>query len=1099
MGDYWETWKVFYTDNLMSEYHYVEKPFLDQLDALGWDVIDQGEGIPVDPAISHRSDFREVVLKDIFKDSVRQLNLTEDGKEWLNDKQLDDLFEELTRHPDKSLLEANMDVLQRLYKITVDMNEVTGEEYPVVKLIDFQNWRNNRYLAINQFRIDTPGRVKDHIRPDIVLFVNGLPLVVVECKDANAFTSDPMAEGIKQLRRYSDQREETIAAGLKEGEERLFHFNQLMISTTGEEARFGSITSTDDYFYEWKSIFPEEYQEFKPPLGIGKVRSQETLIQGMLAPQILLDIVRNFIIFMNIGEHMVKVICRYQQYRAVSKIIGRLREKPTPTERSGTIWHTQGSGKSLTMVFLVRKLRRCDDLKDYKVIMVIDRVDLEDQLGKTAALTDEKVRYLDSTAAVKERLSGDQSNLNIVMVHKFKEAESRLPDYVSDAIGQHKNDDRVGQPPPEYNVFGTVNESERILMLVDEAHRTQSSELGNNLFEAFPNATRIAFTGTPLITERHSKKTWQRFGNYIDQYKLQDAVEDGTTVQILYEGRTADTAIADKHQFETKFEDLFGDLTDEQLLAIKKKYGATGDILDAEKRIEAIAQDLVKHYIENILPNGFKAQVVCHSKMAAVHYKTYIDKALTDWLDQEKTSDTPDKEMIRAVEFLQSAVVVSSEGTNEKAVITQARKHAREVDAIENFKKQFDYSRPETSIAILIVCDMLLTGFDAPVEQVMYIDKKIREHNLLQAIARVNRVATGKTRGYVVDYIGLARHLREALSIYSSDDQDEILASLQDVTTEMPILESRYQRLINLFKNKGEFNIQDFVEQRINDTQKQFDVLEQAIELMEDIKSRESFRVYYKKFMQSMDIVLPHSLAQPFKIPMKRFGYILAKVRERYKDDSLNITHAGEKVKKLVNEHLISLGINPKIPPVELYSPHFMEQVKKNKSTRARASEMEHAIRKHCKINWEKDPALYKKMVDKLDGLIKKHQEDWDKLAEQLELLGDEVISGREGDPDDTIEAPFRDLIADMAFKEDSITEQHLAVLDELTHRLLAKLRETIGIIDFWENGFEVKRLKGELSDILLSSNIDEIIAESEHIVTEITALARVRHHDIIG
>lgn len=1083
----------------MSEYRFVEQPFLTQLTALGWEVIDQGEGIPKDPAVSHRTDFREVVLKDIFKQSVSKLNLTDAGHEWLNDKQLDDLFDELTNQTGKTLLEANMDVLQRLYKTTVDKNEVTGEEYPVVNLIDFLHWQNNHFIAINQFRIDTPGRVKDHIRPDIVLFVNGLPLVVVECKDANAYTSDPMAEGIKQLRRYSDQREETIAAGLKEGEERLFHFNQLMISTTGEQACFGTITSTEDYFFEWKSIYPEKYQTFDPPLGTDTIRSQETLIQGMLAPETLLDIVRNFSIFMNVGEAMVKVISRYQQYRAVCKIIDRLRTKPTAVERSGTIWHTQGSGKSLTMVFLIRKLRRCEDLKDHKVIMVIDRIDLEDQLGTTAALTDEKVQYIDSANAVKDKLAGDSSNLNMVMVHKFKEAESRLPEYVSDVLGAYRADSRTVETPPLYNLFGTVNDSERILMLIDEAHRTQSSDLGNNLFEAFPNATRIAFTGTPLITERHTKKTAERFGDYIDKYKLQDAVEDGTTVQILYEGRTADTAIMDKHGFETRFEDLFRDRSDEEILAIKKKYGATGDILEAEKRIEAIAADMVKHYVENILPNGFKAQVVCHSKMAAVHYKTYIDKALAATLEKERAKAEKDEDLIKALEFLQTAVVVSSEGTNEKAVITQARKHAKEVDAIEQFKKKFNYAKPETGIGFLIVCDMLLTGFDAPVEQVMYIDKKIREHNLLQAIARVNRVATGKTRGYVVDYIGLARHLKDALSIYSADDQEEILASLQDVSTEMPVLESRYQRLVNVFKNNGVQAIQDFVEQRIKDTEQQFEVLEQTIELMEDIKLRESFSVYYKKFMQSMDIVLPHSLAQPFKIPMKRFGYILAKVRERYKDDSLNITSAGEKVKKLVNEHLISLGINPKIPPVELYSPHFMDQVKKNKNPKARASEMEHAIRKHCKVHWQEDPALYKKLSEKLDGLIKKHAEDWDKLAEQLELLGDEVVQGRTGTDEATIEAPFKDLIADMAFKGNTIADVERSQLDQVTHQLLQKLRDTIGIIDFWENSFEVKRLKGELSDILLASNLPALIQESEHLVTELTALAKIRHHDILN
>ena len=229
------------------------------------------------------------------------------------------------------------------------------------------------------------------------------------------------------------------------------------------------------------------------------------------------------------------------------------------------------------------------------------------------------------------------------------------------------------------------------------------------------------------------------------------------------------------------------------------------------------------------------------------------------------------------------------------------------------------------------------------------------------------------------------------------------------------------------------------------------------------------------------------------------FRSIIAKVRERYKDDSLNITSAGEKVKKLVNEHLISLGINPKIPPVELYSPQFMDQVKKNKSAKARASEMEHAIRKHCKVNWEKDPALYKKMSEKVDALIDKHKEDWDKLAEQLEILGEEVVEGRTGDKDETIEAPFKDLIADMAFNGNPVSDDDMKTLDTVTHDVVEKFRETIGIVDFWENGFEVKRLKGELSDILLASNLEALVNESDHLVTEITALAKVRHGDLLS
>ena len=252
-----------------------------------------------------------------------------------------------------------------------------------------------------------------------------------------------------------------------------------------------------------------------------------------------------------------------------------------------------------------------------------------------------------------------------------------------------------------------------------------------------------------------------------------DAVHDATTLQILYEGRTADTAIKDKHGFDTKFEDLFKERSEEEILAIKKKYGATGDILEASSRIDAIARDLVDHYIGNVLPDGFKAQVVCHSKLAAVRYQKSIRDALREHIEREKLKPEPDTDLIRRIEFLKTVVVISSDPTNEPAAITVARREAKRWNAVENFCKPFnfcDHDKELTGIAFLIVCDMLLTGFDAPIEQVMYIDKKLREHNLLQAIARVNRVTSNKHRGFIVDYIGLANHLTFALSIYSEED-----------------------------------------------------------------------------------------------------------------------------------------------------------------------------------------------------------------------------------------------------------------------------------------------------------------------------------------
>lgn len=1101
-----------------NEYRFVERPFLDLLEAqgepdgcLGWQVIDQGIGIPQRPEDSLRASFREVVLKGVFCESVRKINLNEDGSTWLTDFQLESLYDELTTISVPSLVEANQTIHKMLIRHQVDENETTGETDPDVTLIDFEHPERNHFVAINQFRINTPSDWgRKFIIPDIVLFVNGMPLVVIECKDANSFTSNPMYEAFKQLLRYSNQREETKLAGLKEGEPRLFHFNQFMVRTCGEKADYGSVTATDeDFYFPWRDIDNERRQEFESPLG--KQRAQETLIQGMLAPETLLDILRTSTVFMDTESgQRVKVVCRYQQYRATQKIIRRLRDGQTGGERSGVIWHTQGSGKSLTMVFVIRKLRRCDDLKDFKVALINDRRDLEKQLGATAALTGESVTFIRSTKELREKMANDQSNLNMIMLHKFLErAGKHIPDYIVEAIKL-----------PKFEDFGEVNPSDRILLMIDEAHRTQSSDLGDNLFEAFPKATRLAFTGTPLITDRHKKKTTERFGDYIDKYKLDDARKDGATVQILYEGKTADTALAEKHEFDTKFEDLFADRTPEELLAIRKKYGATGDILEAEKRIEAIANDLTDHYIDNILPNGFKAQVVCHSKLACAHYEKYINAAikarlekeqskpvyegeLTDLADGER-SKFRDDEVCKQIAFLKSAVVVSSDETNEKAVVTEARKRGKAMNAVVNFKKKFKYDDPEsenTGIAFLIVCDMLLTGFDAPIEQVMYLDRKITEHDLLQTIARVNRVHKGKSRGYVVDYIGLANHLKEALSIYAGEDYDDAKNSLKKIASEIPVLEGRYQRLLQLFKdNNGLADIQGFVEQTIPDEQTNFDIREQAVVLLEDIKIRADFEVYLRNFMQSMDIILPNSQAHRFRIPCKRFGYLLAQAKQRYKDDSLNISGAGEKVKRLINEHLISLGIDPKIPPIELLSPDFIDEVDKHTNPKAKASEMEHAIRKHCKVHFEEDPAFYARLSEKLDAVIQQHKDNWDNMCEALGGLRSEAQEGRTEVVDGVTRqaAPFYDLTVQIAFGDSGVPQQHDAAVKKLIQDAIEELQQTIDIINFWDNPFEVSKLRGKLSDLCMYTGIDEIVENSDQIVTEIAALAKTREKDIL-
>ena len=869
----------------------------------------------------------------------------------------------------------------------------------------------------------------------------------------------------------------------------------LLIRSCGVEADYGTITSGDEHFYPWKTQWPQ------PDSAASGMNQQQQLVNGMLNKANLLSMLRTSSVFMDTdGGPRIKVVCRYQQFRAANKIIERLRAGKSAEARSGVVWHTQGSGKSLTMVFVARMLRVSRDLSDYKILLINDRVDLEDQLAGTATLIGGRVNSIESSKALREHLATDSSDINMVMVHKFQLREQSLPLRVAEALGTY-------QAIPGSLTFGVVNDSSRIVLMIDEAHRTQGSDLGDNIFEAFPNAARIAFTGTPLITERHGeKKTFKRFGDYIDTYRLMDAVEDGTTLQILYEGRTADAALNDKHGFETQFESLFKDRSEEELLVIKKKYGATGDLLEAEQRIAAIARDMVKHYLEHIFPNGFKAQVVCHSKLAAVRYQKAIQQALADSVAALQGEAVLDMELIRKLRMLKAAVVISGDGTNEAAFITEARKQARAWNAVDNFCKSFDFDDPDkvyTGIAFLVVCDMLMTGFDAPIEQVMYIDKKIREHTLLQAIARTNRVKKGKQRGYIVDYIGLTNNLTEALTLYAAaDEQQELAQGLKNISSEVPVLEERYQRLLQLFAEHKVARVREFVEGTLRDIEADAAVVHEAVKLLKDEKIRADFDVYLKKFLMSMDIILPNQAAHVYRVPAKRFGYILRVTKERYKDESLNLGDAGQKVRDLINAHLISLGINPKVPPVELLSEDFINQLNQHAggNAEAKASEMEHAIRKHCTVHHDEDPAFYKSLSQKVESLIDQYQDQWEKLAEELEKLRSEAIEGRkQGEEGMSREAStFFDHIANEAFENGAVPPAAKLQMKKLMEAIVEVLQESIASIDFWNNSDKQKKTRSEIKTALTLTGIPELKTKRERIAIEIMKLAKNRHDELL-
>ncbi len=1073
----------------MAEYINVEKPFLDKLRQLNWKVIDQGFGIPQDPSKSLRENFKQVLLPKVFKDSIKAINNTADGREWLTEQQLNEILFEVQNFAGKTLHEANKEIHRMLLKGTsVNKNEVTGEQNPTVRLVDFKNWDRNSFTAINQFRINTPGSTKTMIIPDIVLFLNGMPVIVVEAKDDDE-NAQPLSEAFLQISRYANTREDRFK--VNEGEERLFHYNIFSIITYGSEARIGTISSDFEFYNNWVDIFPEEYRVVDYP---PEEQRQEVLIHGVLNKEILVDILKHFTLFMEIKKGVeVKVVARYNQYRAVGKIIRNIREGNNPLERGGVVWHTQGSGKSITMVFLIRKLRSCDDLKDLKIIFVVDRLELEEQLSDTAILTGEPIRIIDRRNRLNE-LCDDTGDVNMIMIHKFLvdnnvSAESLI------AAGL----------VPKFEEFKPVNNSERILLLVDEAHRTQGGDMADNMFKAFKNAIRIGFTGTPLITERHKIKTHERFGGkldvngfpWIDFYKFDQAVKDRATVEIKYIGKVSKDKLDDKEEFDSEFEDMFRERTQAEKEEIQRRYGSFIAYLESIDRVTEISQDIIDHYSKEILVNGFKAQVVASSIVAAVTYKKCLEMAIRDKIVELEAlpPDERDDELIKQLKFLKVHAVVSSIGNNEPAYIRDARNEASNSDAVNSFKKDFNYDKPESGIGILCVCDRLITGFDAPVEQVMYLDKSLREHDLFQAITRVNRTKKGKSFGLIVDYFGVTKHLREALDIYTDNKKDmealnEFMNVFRDINKEIPVLEARYNRILHLFTDLKLNGIKDFLEQKFTDDKAEFEFAESCIEMAKNMKFRAELLTYSKSFLDSLDLLFNTQAGTDYWIQTKRLGYLLWRIKDRYKDATMDLKWASEKVRKLIDKHLVSLGIDTKVHEVSILSDEFQNKVdSQNHTPKSKASEMEHAIRWHIKVNLDKDPTLYCRFKDRLEMILNAYKENWEEIVIQLGNLREEMKVERKK------EEPFYDLINSFVQNPDSDTLERTRVI---TDNVLVILKDSAKIRNFWDKPSEIRTMQGKIEEELTFSKIDEIKNRASELSLELMKLAKNRIHNLL-
>ncbi len=1046
----------------LDEYSHVEKPFLEQLKQLGWN---DGPNEVLELEMqqtteqSYRSSFGEVVLQPKLCAALKKIN------PFLTDGQVDEVVRKITSFQKNSLIENNEQVLTYLLEnTTVSRNEQTGELSPTVRFIDFENIGNNIFTAISQFKVRVTG-TDHHIIPDIVLFINGLPVVVVEAKSSKV--KEPLPEAIDQLLRYSEQRGDT-----GEGNKELFYYNQFIITTCRTEAKFGTITTgIEKHFYRWTDPYPRSLNDLEH--GQSSPNDQQRLVAGMLDLRNLLDIIQVFTVFqIDDKGKKIKVVGRYQQFRAVKIATKRLIEGKNPMERGGIIWHTQGSGKSLTMMFMVREMRLKPQLLSWKIVFVTDRTQLEEQLsetGQSIGFTIKVANFINPKStpdgkSLKELLSNDNSDLVMAMIHKFQE-----------------NGDLEG-----LQIFPELNANTNILVMTDEAHRSQYSLLAANLDKALPNATSIGFTGTP------TGKTEKKYKDYIDKYTMRQAIDDGVTLEIVYEGFTHNAEMPDKKGMDKKFEDVFSDYQLTERLQILG-FGSRDAYLEAIETIREKARSMMNHYVDQIFSGGFKAQIVANSREAAVRYKVAIEEALKEKI-AALLVDNPMQINIDGLKQLETAVVISGSHNDAPHIkaFTNGEYHRK---SIKRFKLPFGKTDEEDNtingnVGIIIVNNMLLTGFDAPIEQVMYLDRIIVEHNLLQTIARVNRIGPeGKNKGFIVDYVGVGHHLKRALDTYAEKELQEIIDCISNDDAELNDLIKAHKDIWEYLKQQG---LED-----LSDSDAFFDVFYDEDIRFEYIKK-------YKHLTTCFNNVLPRKEALDFFNDWKAFTEINELANKHFRDQRFSMKGIPPKLRGIADEFLKSRGIEQTVAPISIIADDFQKGVNSKKRDKTKAAEVEHAIRHYIDINLDEDPELFASFSEALEKILENFKGNWKAIYEELEKLR-EKIRNREKEEtfglDRKKQMPFFRIFKAELFGNRTLTEDEIAQNVNLTQHIFNLVATEIKLTGFWDSTPAQLKLKAELQKLILSpefKTIPNIITKRNELISRIMELAKTNHFKIV-
>ena len=899
-----------------QEEYSAKLPALTLLTKLGW------EFLSPEAALALRGGkLDEVVLRPVLRQALAQRHFHFAGQDYpLSERAIDNIVAQVCSPAlNEGLLNANERMYhQLLYGISVtecvDGKKVT----PTVALIDWHDISQNIFSFTEEFSVLRSGGV-DTRRPDVVCFVNGIPLVVVEAKrpDGHAKKGPTLDEGVSQSLR--NQRHDEIP--------RLFAYSQLLLSINGSEGRYGTCQTPAKFWAAWRE---EEFTDaqmqavkntrlseaqlqglfghrpatdlywYQSLVGGGDLAltGQDVLLMGLLTPSRLLEMVRYFTVF---DRKYGKLVARYQQVFGIRRLIERINTRRSDGGREGgVVWHTTGSGKSLTMVFLSKTLILHDSLKACRIVLVTDRVDLEKQLSNTfdasgefAGKNDKQAAMATSGAKLAKMIGQGKERIIFSLIQKFNSA-TKLPE--------------------------CFNDSSDLIVLVDEGHRSQGGENHTRMKLALPKAAFVAFTGTPLLKD---DKTESKFGKMVHAYTMQRAVEDGTVTPLLYEERIPDLDVNER-AIDSWFDRITEGLTDEQKADLKRKFAQKGALYAADDRIRLIALDIANHFVKNI-DQGLKGQLACDSKQSAIKYKQYLDEA--GLFESAVVMSAPDtREGNTAVDEEAMPLITKwwkdNVGSTDEQVYTSA--------VIERFEKDDD-------LKLLIVVDKLLTGFDEPRNTVLYIDKPLKEHNLIQAIARVNRLHPLKKFGLLIDYRGILAELDTTLIKYQElasrtqggYDIADIEGLYHQMSTEYKRLPQLYKALWAIFdgvRNKSDLEqLRQVLVPRIEDIDGE--LVDVHVKVREDFyEALSAFAGCLKVALQSATFFLDKSFSEDDRRHYKETVKQLSSLRQLVQQDAgerVDYDEYALQVKKLLDKHVVGVEVKE---PTGVYDVSKMGQ-----------------------------------------------------------------------------------------------------------------------------------------------------------------------------